>query len=293
MGKKHFEGWYFKHQKEDETICFIVGRAEDKAFIQIITKDFSKTFNYALEDYRVSYTMTQIRIGESIFTKDGCIINIHLDDMIIRGRLSYGRLTMLKSDIMGIFRYVPWMECRHGVVSMDHNVTGNVEINGEKIDLTGGKGYIECDKGRSFPKWYLWCQCNSFETKTSVMIAVAKIPFLGLSFTGTISSVFYQGKEYRFATYLGARVLEHSSKNVVIKQGNMKLVADFEGGKGHDLDAPQKGNMTRNIIEKVNTHAHFKMFIEGEPLFNLQSENACLEYMAPAATMECVEPIEI
>lgn len=293
MSKKYFEGWYFKHQREDNIICFIVGKSDECAFIQVITNDFSKTFKYALDEYKVCLNAGQIRVGESLFTKDGCIIQIKKEDMIIRGRLSYGRLTPLKSDIMGIFRFVPGMECRHGIISMDHNVTGSIEIDGEKLELTGGKGYIEFDKGKSFPSWYIWCQCNSFETKTGIMIAAARIPILGFSFTGTIASVYYHGKEYRFATYLGARVVEWGKDCIVIKQGKWRLEALFDSKEGHRLAAPDLGKMTRSIREQVNAHVHFKMFIDNTPFFNIQSDNGCVEFVAPAKQMECIKPIEI
>lgn len=32
----------------------------------------------------------------------------------------------------------------------------------ETIDFKG-KGYIEADRGKSFPKYYLWAQCNHFK----------------------------------------------------------------------------------------------------------------------------------
>lgn len=293
MSENYFEGWYFKHQKEDKTICFIPGRSKDSAFVQVITSDFSKVFEFPLDRYKLCEQVTQIRVGDNLFCPQGCIIQLSDDDMTIRGRLSYGRITPLKTDIMGIFKYVPGMECRHGVVSMDHNVTGTVEIDGSKIDLTGGKGYIESDRGISFPKWYLWCQCNSFDTKTAIMIAVAKVPFLGLSFTGTLASVFYHGKEYRFATYLGARVIECGSRGVVIKQGRWKLEALFDSSEGYKLSAPTYGEMTRIVREQVNVHIQFKMFIDGVPYFNLHSDRGCVEYVAPTEAVECVNPIEI
>ena len=35
-GQKGFEGWYFKHQKGDDMVAFIPGKAESGAFIQQI-----------------------------------------------------------------------------------------------------------------------------------------------------------------------------------------------------------------------------------------------------------------
>ena len=55
---------------------------------------------------------------------------------------------------MGPFRFIAGMECSHGVISMMHSLEGTIEINGEIVDFSGGTGYIETDRGRSFPSAY-------------------------------------------------------------------------------------------------------------------------------------------
>jgi succinate dehydrogenase/fumarate reductase flavoprotein subunit len=46
---------------------------------------------------------------------------------------------------MGWYAFVPAMECYHGVLSFDHLLEGGLELNGQYIDYTGGRGYIEKD----------------------------------------------------------------------------------------------------------------------------------------------------
>lgn len=48
------------------------------------------------------------------------------------------------------------------------------------------------------------------------MLSVADIPVMGLRFTGIIGVVLWRGKEYRLATYLGAKVVEHRDRKVRI-----------------------------------------------------------------------------
>ncbi len=56
-------------------------------------------------------------------------------------------------------------------------------INGEPMDLTGGRGYIEKDWGTSFPSAWIWMQCNTFDTPdTSFMLSYARIPWMGSHF---------------------------------------------------------------------------------------------------------------
>lgn len=51
------------------------------------------------------------------------------------------------------------------------------------------------------------------------MLSVADIPIAGIRFTGIIGVVLWQGKDYRIATYLGARVVKIENKMVRVKQG--------------------------------------------------------------------------
>ena len=64
---------------------------------------------------------------------------------------------------MGPFRLISDMECAHGVISMAHRLEGILNVNGECFDFSDGMGYIETDRGHSFPNAYLWTQCTWHE----------------------------------------------------------------------------------------------------------------------------------
>lgn len=278
--KNYFEGWYFKHQKGDMMVCFIVGRSSDKAFIQIITNEYSKVVYYHTQEYNFNEKLMQIRVGNSVFSLKGCILNMNAKDLSIHGKIKYNNITPICSDIMGPFRFLPKMECRHGVYSLDHNLTGSLNINSVECDFSSGRGYIEGDAGTSFPDGYFWCQCNDFETKTSIMIAVASIPYIRMHFTGIICCVYFRGKEYRLATYKGAKIIEVRKDKVTITQGKLRLEAYLSEGSEFPLLAPIRGQMARTIHEAVGVTAHFKMFNGGTPLFDIKSSSGCREYVS-------------
>ena len=48
---------------------------------------------------------------------------------------------------MGWYRFVPFMECFHGVVSLNHELEGDFLIENQVFSFDGGKGYIEKDWG--------------------------------------------------------------------------------------------------------------------------------------------------
>ena len=78
---------------------------------------------------------------------------------------------------MGPFSFVPFMECYHGIISMDHSIIGELSIKGKKVDFTSGRGYIEKDWGHSFPIGYVWMQSNHFsESKIPLNALLQKSP---------------------------------------------------------------------------------------------------------------------
>ncbi|MBS5886608.1 MAG: tocopherol cyclase family protein [Clostridium sp.] len=283
--KSFFEGWYFKQQFGDDSIAFIPGINIDKnglryAFIQVITNKESYNIKYDFKDFSISYDKLTIKIRDNIFSKKGLILNIVSSDIKIKGKLSYDNITTIKSDIMGPFALFPFMECSHGIISLHHIVNGNLNINNEEIIIKDGIGYIEKDSGKSFPKSYLWIQCNSFKnTKANIMVSIADIPFLGFEFKGCIASILYKEKEYRLATYNGVKIINYNENGLIIKRGKYKLEIEINENYPQKLLAPDGGKMIRTIYENISCRARFKFYKKDKLIFNLESEKASFEYV--------------
>ena len=282
-----FEGWYFKNQNADNTVAFIpgvsiTGDGERTAFIQVITDGFSYTANYDFEDFYASKDRLFVRIAGNTFSDEGISVNITSDGMKCIGKLKYTDITPIKYDIMGPFSLLGNMECNHGILSMHHLVHGNMEINGEKWSFAHDTGYIEKDWGRSFPSSYTWLQCNSFDglpsdRPCSIMLSIADIPLGGLTFKGFIANVLYEGRQFRMATYNGAKVIRQEPHDIRIKKGKFELRAEIPQNAGHPLKAPSAGGMTRTIHETPSCAAHFEFKCKGAPLFEADSRHASYE----------------
>ncbi|WP_394525749.1 tocopherol cyclase family protein [Lacrimispora sp. JR3] len=285
-----FEGWYYKHQNKDTVLALIPGASIDKngtkhPFLQIIWNESSYSVDFPEEDYLVDKRQQRIMLGCNVFSIHGVKLNIQTQDISIHGVIRYSSLSPIKYSIMGPFELVPFMECRHEVISMAHTLYGSVKINGRVLNFNGGKGYIEGDRGRSFPKDYLWIQCNHFREEASIVISVAHIPFMGYSFQGCICVVQYKGREYRFATYLGVKVVCKRRTSVVLKQGiySLKVYLSNQnmGGKSgfsHKLLAPNQGKMTRFIKEEHLKRGRFLLYKGDDLVFNLASNYVSFEY---------------
>lgn len=288
-----FEGWYVKHQNETNTFAIIPAFHVDKngtkkVTLQIITETFSHVFSFPANALKVAKHRFYVRIkdadGTVILCEKGLKIHCIKEKMKIQGTILYQPFTRLSSDIMGPFHWVPFMQCNHGIVSLAHCLSGMIEINDKKMDFNHGIGYIEKDWGNSFPKNYVWTQCSWFkEQNNCVMMAVADIPILGqkkkpiICFTGCICSIWYKGRQYRFATYQGAKVISCTEREIIIKQGKYQLSARLLEGKRFPLRAPEQGSMTRSIHECPSCTVHYTFSENKKTIFNFISRMAGFE----------------
>ena len=266
-----FEGWYFKHQKGDDMVAFIPGRAESGAFIQLISQKGSRQFEIS----NLTVNDGMIRADQCWFSKQGC--HIELPD--VSGEIAYGPFVPLGSDIMGPFRFFP-MECRHSVLSMAHPLQGSVRIDGQLHSFDDGLGYAEKDSGTSFPCSYLWMQCNDFLQPCSIMVSIAQIPFCGSSFRGCICAILYHGQKYRLATYRGVKVQAFTPEHICLSQDNILLELDIAPSHaGHTLRAPRRGKMSSTIRENCNAHLRARLWERGKAIFDLKSNHAAYEFV--------------
>ncbi len=292
--KNYFEGWYFKILNSDETRAFAVipGIAIDSAgkrhsFIQLLDgrKETSEYFKFDYAGFSSFPDRFLVSIDDNHFSQNFISLNLPA----FKGRIEFSGTVPWPAPwycpgIMGPYAFVPFMECYHGVVSMDHSLSGQLEVNGEIIDLTGGRGYIEKDWGRSFPEGYIWMQSNHFqEPGTSLKISVAKIPWLRNSFTGFIAGFWNGNKLIRFTTYNGSalKMLRADNKNVeiVIDNRDYRLEINAMRSSSTTLASPVQGLMDGRIMESMSATVDVNLYDKKTEnlLFNGTGRNTALE----------------
>ena len=139
-GKKrnYFEGWYFKvvNASETKAYAFIAGIALDEtgnrqAFIQVLDgkKQLSHYYKFEMDSFAATSGEFKISIQENHFSTG----SISLDLLGVNGFLRFQDMVpwpahWYSPGIMGPYTFVPFMECYHGIVSMDHAIYGQLEI---------------------------------------------------------------------------------------------------------------------------------------------------------------------
>jgi tocopherol cyclase len=274
--RNYFEGWYLKHVSADlkHSVSFIPGISlsrDSHSFIQIINGSTGESFyiRYDLKDFSSEPGKFFVRIGESFFSNQFSEINIHNENIIVSGKIQYTNLqpypqTLINPGIMGWYSFIPFMECKHGVVSMSHQLSGELKMGGQKIDFNDGKGYIEKDWGNSFPEAWIWVQCNHFNRDdVSFMFSVAKIPWMGKYFIGFLGFLKTCDTFYRLATYNRSRIV-HLDKNknkleIGILNKDFNCNVDISLKQFSDLKAPRMGIMDRHMKESVDSDMEIMM----------------------------------
>lgn len=295
--ENYFEGWYIKctdkHNKL--SVALIPGVAhfsKDESFVQYNIvykgKSYSGKITYGREDFEVIGSPQNIVMPKFIFNEKG--VKASLEDGANRFILDlrFGmflpiKQTLFAPSIMGPLEYLN-MPCSHDIISMKHSVKGKVIINGETIGIDNGTGYIEKDRGSTFPSRYVWAHSNGFEENSdaSLFLSAAQIDKGPFSTVGSIA-VYHDGeKEHRFATYLGSRVNvevepDQSAYKVTFSDPFKRLEATVSLSNGSKLIAPMNANMDYPIKETVKSDISMTFIQKREQSIHLYSANGAAE----------------
>jgi tocopherol cyclase len=266
--RRYFEGWYIKvvNASETKACVFIPGIAmaesgESHAFIQLLDGKEKRSEYYSFDagTFLPSAKGFEVSIGNNYFSTQG----LRLDLPNVTGSLEFSGVVpwpqrWYSPGIMGPYTFVPFMECNHGIVSMDHILSGSLTINCEVVDFTGGRGYIEKDWGHSFPSAYIWMQSNHFSKPgISFKASVARIPWVTGKFTGFIAGLWLSDRLYRFTEYNRTRFSSLSVTGSMVEMEfinrNSIISISAPVDKPTALAAPVNGLMGGRIEESMTS----------------------------------------
>lgn len=293
-----FEGWFFKVEDKlgRHVLSVIPGVSRQDAgepvhpFVQGIVEDRSFFIPYDPGTFSYQQQPFGVRIGPNRFSIDE--MHLELPEVSLEGTLQFTGCAKLKKTvfspgIMGPLTYLPFMECRHGLLCLDAVVNGSLSLRGQDLSFFKGQAYMEKDWGRSFPGSYLWIQTNRFSRNgASLVCAVATVPCLGRNFTGVFAVLHTPGAQRRIASYNGGRLvdLQQNRKGLFVHIANhrYRLSVTVEAAPGVTLKAPARGGMSQTITESLQAVAHVALTNRrGRVLFQDTGRNCGLEICEP------------
>lgn len=295
--KNYFEGWYIKttDKEQDLSIALIPGVAhfsKDESFIQynIVYKGntYSGKITFERDQFDTIGEPQNVMMPKFVFNEKGLKASLENESDHILLNLTFGlflpiQQSLFAPSIMGPLEYIN-MPCSHDIVSMKHTVKGFVVINGETVTLTNGTGYIEKDRGSTFPSKYVWAHSNGFDANhdASLFLSVAQLDKGPLSAVGAIA-IYHDGKkEHRFATYLGSRVkvdvnADKSAYTVTLSDTFKSMEATVSLSNGSKLIAPMNEGMDYPIKETVKSDISLTFSPKNGKKVVLKSENGAAE----------------
>lgn len=298
--KPCFEGWYFKlvDAGNAQPYAIIPGvflGPEAHAFIQVLDGRLgtSAYHRFPLDAFHADRETFDVRIGRSRFQRCGISLDIEAGEtdspQSVRGTVHFGPwngwpVTLGSPGVMGPYSFAPFMECKHGILSMDHSLSGQLVVDDTRTCFAGGRGYIEKDWGRNFPSGYVWAQSNHFEEEAvSISASVARIPWLTGSFRGYLVGFLLRDRLHRFTTYTGAEIDhievtdDHYRLSVRDREYHLEISATRPGGAL--LHAPYERQMLERVAESMTSSIEvcFRRVSSRSPIFEGRGEHGCLE----------------
>lgn len=298
VGKSNgfFEGWYIKlvDAETSQRWAVIPGvfiglksghdEAKTQSFVQVLDGQTGRSWfhEFPLNEFQADTKSFSVTVGDNHFDSHGVTLNLPQ----LKGTIKYSTsidpwpVKLSSPGIMGWYGMVPFMECFHGVVSLGHDLSGSLEVEGVTKDFSGGRGYIEKDWGKAFPAGYVWMQSNHFANHedASFVGSVAIIPWLSSAFRGYILGLRHSGKLHRWATYNGAKETslriddKHVRWDLTGPDGRLEIVAERKAGGL--LHAPLRTAMYQRVEETMLSTIQLKhTSVTGEVIF--ESEGSC------------------
>jgi hypothetical protein len=296
----YFEGWYFKLVDAEgvQPYAIIPGvflGPDSHAFIQLLDgRAGSAVYHrFPLEAFEADRDQFEIAIAGNRFGAHGLSLAISAQDsdakQDVHGEIRTGSwhgwpVTLTSPGVMGPYSFAPFMECNHGILSLDHGLEGHLVVDGRETTFDGGRGYVEKDWGRSFPSGYVWTQSNHFDRPgICITASVARIPWLTGAFRGYLVGFLLDGELHRFTTYSGAVIesltMSDTHLHLCLRNRHHRLELDARTEEGGVLHAPYAGQMIERVAETMTSEVDVRLTSlgTGDLVYEGRGQHACLE----------------
>lgn len=282
--KMDCEEWYFKimDAEHENMLAFTIRNnrmgTNSEGILQLerITNGERMVSTYSI--YEMTNINNGIKIGNSSFTTKGIELNVDEAGLKITGQIAISQLvnikkSLLKPGIMGIYRYIPFLEFYFEMLALNSTVAGEIHVNNEVYHLDGGSCYIQKQWGERFPNIWLWSQSSGFSKHkdSAVMIAVARLKICFNYYTAFAVPVYYNDQVEVFSNYNGGQIAKlyryKGYVHLIITQKDKLLDLRVYGSDESSCIASKETHGIRDIYECNNVKMEVKLSQKGRIIF--------------------------
>lgn len=295
-----FEGWYFKVTDSDgNTFSFIPGitggrrKKDAHSFIQVLNGPQTKYHyhRFPTSNFTAEQDPFSISIDKNYFSLEALKLDITSKDQHIKGTLNFTQISKWQDSkyspgSMGIFNFIPFMQCYSQVCAMGLQVEGELLIDNKCYSFSSGRGYVEKNWGRAFPYSWIWLQSNSFSNPTvALSCSIGKVPLLFGSFRGFLVGLWHNNNFISFTTMKGSKAkINPLGRDVLLEFENdkYKLYIKSEADTKDFIlcRGPRDGKMVPLVEEclKGKLYIHLLELSSGRILLEDVGRSAGIEY---------------
>ena len=298
--RNFFEGWYFKISDPTEQYVLAVipgiflgkGAGDSHSFIQLVhgSEAYFRYLSFPVESFKAQKDTFAIAVENNTFSLKQMSLNIEDQSFTVRGDLSFHNIltwpdTFLNPGSMGFYNYIPRMQCYSQVCALNMELEGKLVINNNKIDFSGGRGYVEKNWGSAFPYSWIWIQSNNFtSTPASLSCSLGHIPFLFGSFRGFLIGLAVEQQFYSFTTMNRSRCrIRQTGGDIFMEVQNSRHTLTIKTRTSPDkfveLHGPRDGRMVPLVQENLQGMVRVELKERsGKILFSDEGSCSGIEY---------------
>lgn len=299
--RDYFEGWYFKlvDPTEQHVLALIPGislardERDSHSFVQVVNGSSASLdyLRYPVTAFRADRRQFAVTVGQSQFSLEAVSLDAVGAGGPIRGLVTLRNVqrwpdSLISPGSMGLYNYLPRMQCYSQVCAMDMDLKGELLIDGVTVDFSGGRGYIEKNWGRAFPFSWVWLQCNNFGAeRVSLSCSLGHIPVPWGAFRGFLVGITQGGRFHAFTTMNRSRAkVRQDGADVAMefwnRQHHLAVGAHTDPAKFVLLPGPRDGRMVPLVQENLLGTAFVRLTetSSGQVLFEGEGRCAGVEY---------------
>lgn len=288
-----FSGFYYKINAPENQLRFIIVvgyqkiKNKTQGFIQFnCVGQFGETrFSRYFTFEETSYINGVLSMGKNSFSHSFIRFN-EKDLQISIGFESKVTLPQKRfaKNVMGIYGYIPFVECKHHVHAIEAGAKGSIDVGSTNYSLKSEKTYIERTYGKNFPDTFFWSHFNNFDghNDTHLLFSIANPQWLFLKKRVHIGYLLHKNNFYPLGINQDFKLINpYKNKDLVqfeFVKRELSIRTEFKFGESSiQLIGPTKHGLNRGVKEYTNASVDISIYQNQNCIEKIRGNHGTIE----------------